>query len=32
MEISASEYIALDSQGGGNALMEAFRDITKIRK
>ena len=24
------EYIALDSQGGGNALMEAFRDITKI--
>jgi hypothetical protein len=26
------EYIALDSQGGGNALMEAFRDITKIKE
>lgn len=25
------EYIALDPQGGGNALMEAFRDITKLR-
>lgn len=26
------EYIALDSQGGGNALMEAFRDVTKINE